>query len=498
VNNKQRKNRKSERGVALLVAMITVLLITGVAVAMIVAAGTESSINGNYKSTSSAYYAGLAGLEEVRGRMLASNPAPIAVAFAAANQVQYVVNPTAAAGETAASVLTLYPDTEYDAEFGSGKLAAATNLGNVNSIFTGAAIPGPMYKWVRMNPVTEQALHMDVDHSGGALDQANMLYYDTSTNPPSLRLGASATSYQVTEITALAVLPNGSRKLVQYLVTPQIFNLNFPSALTLAGTVGNFQGANSNPYKVNGNDGSGNPPAIAGCTPNQGAQVGIGVGAGLDTAGTATNQNYVTSQLPRPNNYTGSGGTPSVGTPTLNSTLSTPASLDQLVLDIKNNADVVMQPSPPPAPNFNNSGTTYNFGSSGTGYTWPSDMSASNPKVVFVDGSFDLGPNTGYGLLVVTGNFHYHGNSGWKGIILVIGDGTTTFDGQGGGNGEFDGAVFVATTRDASGNQLPTLGSVNFDISGGGGNGIYYNSCWIKQVNQPPTYKVLSFREVQN
>ena len=122
-------------------------------------------------------------------------------------------------------------------------------------------------------------------------------------------------------------------------------------------------------------------------------------------------------------------------------------------------------------------------------------MSASNPKVVFVDGSFDLGPNTGYGLLVVTGNFQYHGNSGWKGIILVVGDGTTTFLGNGGGNGEFDGAIFAATTRDASGNQLPNFGSVNFDINGGGGNGMYYNSCWINRVQQPPSYQILSFQE---
>ncbi len=108
-----------------------------------------------------------------------------------------------------------------------------------------------------------------------------------------------------------------------------------------------------------------------------------------------------------------------------------------------------------------------------------------------------MGPNTGYGLLVVTGNFHYHGNSGWNGIILVVGDGTTTFDGQGGGNGEFDGAIFVATTRDINGVQLNNFGTVNYDISGGGGNGAYYNSCWIKNVQQPPTYKVLSFREIQ-
>jgi hypothetical protein len=505
MNNTRKKHRSSEQGVALLVAMISLLLISAVAVAMIVASGTEGALNGNYRSSSSTYYAGLAGLEEARGRMLASNPNAIVVNFAAANQVQYIVNPTLAAGETAANVLTnpLYLDTEYDTEFGSGKLAAATKLANIDSIFKNTAIPGPMYKWVRMNPVTEKALNMDVDHDNLPPDQTGMLYYETANTPPSLVVVPagnvpSSSAYQVTEITALAVLPNGSKKIVQYLVTPQVFNLNFPSALTLAGTVGNFQGANSNPYQVNGNDGSGNPPAIPGCNPNQGAQVGIGVGAGLDTAGTATNLSYVTGQLPRPANYIGNNGPPSIGTPALNSTLSSTAALDQLVLDIKNNADVVMQPYPPPAPTFNNSGTIYNFGASGTGYTWPSDMSPTNPKVVFVDGSFDLGQNTGYGLLVVTGNFHYHGNSGWKGIILVVGDGTTTFDGQGGGNGEFDGAVFVATTRDANGNQLANMGSVNFDISGGGGNGIYYNSCWIKQVNQPPTYKVLSFREIQN
>src|SRR5947209_6970707 len=34
-------------------------------------------------------------------------------------------------------------------------------------------------------------------------------------------------------------------------------------------------------------------------------------------------------------------------------------------------------------------------------------------------------------------------------------------------------APFSPLRRDASGNQLATLGSVNFDISGGGGNGIY-------------------------
>jgi hypothetical protein len=203
----------------------------------------------------------------------------------------------------------------------------------------------------------------------------------------------------------------------------------------------------------------------------------------------------VTAGIPgnRTSHYSGlSGSTPDVATVGLNSTLSTPASLDQLVQNIRNNADAVI-PNPPNAPNVNNSGTTYNFGGPG----WPTNMSASNPQTVYVDGSFDLGPNTGYGLLVVTGNFTYHGNSGWNGVILVIGDGTTTFLGNGGGSGTFNGAIFAATTRNAAGAQLPSLGTVNFDITGGGGNGIYYDHCWVNNVQKPPTYKVLSFKEIQ-
>jgi len=80
--------------------------------------------------------------------------------------------------------------------------------------------------------------------------------------------------------------------------------------------------------------------------------------------------------------------------------------------------------------------------------------------------------------------------------VLVVGDGTTTFLGSGGGNNEFDGAIMVATIKDASGNLLPSLGSSSFDISGGGGNGVYYNSCWINSAQSPPTYKMLSYREI--
>ncbi len=502
MKNTLKKRSNSQDGVALLVAMITLLLISGVAVAMIVASGAESSINGNYRSSSSAYYAALAGLEEGRGRLLPASSNTIVGAFGIpafgtnmlVNQVTYILNPNAAAGETQGNIFNTYPDTQYDAEFGAGKLAAATKgpYAPSRASTNAAGIPGPMYKWVRINPVTESSLKMDVDNNG-TLDAANVLYYETANTPPSLTQVASSSAYQVLEVTSFAVLPNGTQKLMQYLVTPQVYGMDFPGALTLAGSVGTYSGATSNPYKINGQDGSGSPPAVPGCTiPNPPVvKDAIGVSS-------ATSAAVVAAGIPsnRADHYTGAGGnTPNVNPATMPSVFSSPAALDQLINNIKTNANVVI-PNPPNPQNYNNSGTTYNFGQSGPGYTWPA-MSASNPQTVYVDGSFDLGPNTGYGLLVVTGNFHYHGNSGWNGIILVVGDGTTTFDGQGGGNGEFDGAIFVATTRDVNGVQLNNFGTVNYDISGGGGNGAYYNSCWVKQVQQPPTYKVLSFREIQ-
>lgn len=509
-HSKRRKH--SESGVALFIAIFVLLLISAVAISLIVASGGESALAGNYRSSASAYFAGAAGLEEARGRLIPGNsnyfnstvPNFIPNTPLLVGQVRYVLNP--GPGESLATLLATYPDTEYATEFGAAPSPANTQtIASVSTVTSGGTTYyGPRFKWVRITPATEKSINTDVN-SDGVLNNVAPLYYDSAhlnaaAQPqPSLiippMIGVNpippSTAMQVLEITALAILPNGSQKTLQYVTTPVTYGLNFPSSLTLAGPIGNFQGANSNPYHINGADGSGSAPAVPGCTPSGPTVSAIGVSAGLDAAGNMTNQQLVDNSLPRPDHYTGTGGTPSVNNVTLNSSLNSPAALDQLVQTIRNNADAII-PNPPNPPNYNNSGTTYNYG--GTG--WPPDMSATNPKVVYVDGSFNLGPNTGYGLLVVTGNFQYQGNSGWNGIILVIGDGSTTFLGNGGGNGQFNGAIFAATTRDASGNQLSSFGNVSFDINGGGGNGIYYNSCWINRVQSPPSYQVLSFREL--
>ena len=124
-----------------------------------------------------------------------------------------------------------------------------------------ASLPGPSYKWVRINAITELALNVDVDGNGvidrlGApivMDPANV---DGSTgkpvpglvvsNPSSPPVAPTGTAVQALEITALAVAPNGGKRLLQYVVAPLIISpdaadQNFPAALTLDGNGVTYQ-----------------------------------------------------------------------------------------------------------------------------------------------------------------------------------------------------------------------------------------------------------------
>lgn len=503
---KSRKFRKQEEGVALLISIFVLMIISAVALAMVFAATTEGSLAGNYKLSTAARYAAMAGLEEARGRMLPKSPnyfnttnagfMPATGIALAVGQVRYILNP--APGEVVAptnlSSSTTYPDNEYQQEYNASVTTAVSQALNSVSPLNNGAVPGPSYKWVRITPATEKSLNIDVNNDT-VYDNTVSLFYDAAATPPAMMLGVpagagnpatapTATAKPVFEVTALAVVPGGGEKLLQYVITATTFNMNFPSALSLPGSNVAFSGANSNQWFADGVDGSGNPPAVPGCTPNQPTVPAVGV----TSTPLVNNVNNVLGGIPgnRLSHYTGATSpsnqtltTPSVSNVSLNNTMQTPAELNTLVQTITQNADLVVS-------------------GNATQANMPSQMSVNNPMVVVVDGNFSMTGNyTGYGLLVVTGNFAYSGTTGWKGIVLVVGDGTTTFLGSGGGNNEFDGAIMVATIKDANGNLLPALGTDSFDISGGGGSGVYYNSCWINNAQTPPTYKMLSFREIQ-
>src|SRR5271167_1566558 len=72
---KDRKtHRSSEDGIALLIAIFVLLLISVVAISLLVSSGTETALGTNYRTSSTVYYAAIAGLEEARGRLLPKNP----------------------------------------------------------------------------------------------------------------------------------------------------------------------------------------------------------------------------------------------------------------------------------------------------------------------------------------------------------------------------------------------------------------------------------------
>lgn len=484
--------RTAESGVALLISLFALLLICVVGIALIMASGTDSALTGNYHSATSVYYAALAGLEEGRGRMLAksANYLPTALALPAGSlpapgQVWYILNPLP--GETVApwdlSTPTTYPDTEYAQE--SGGIPPPTSspaMLSTNSVYvpptTQQVLPGPIYKWVRINAVTVgSALANGVNVNPNVTLQGTPVLYANGH----LYADAVPGGVQALEITSLAAMPNGSQRILQYVVAPITLGLSFPAALTLDGNGVNYTGSTG--FTVTGIDSqSNNPVAAPSCTPNAPPVAAVGYTNGPD--GTS-----ILAAIPTPGaGYTGapqynagpSGTTPNVGLVTMPPSWQTPATLNALVQTIAQNADVNIPAANTPA----------------TPSIFPPTMSPTNPVTVVVNGDLSVSnwAQTGYGVLVVTGNLSFGPHDSWDGIVLAIGKGTlsTTSPSV---SGNVYGAVVLATTVDGSGNPLPTLGAPTIMMTGGG-NSIYYSSCWINYVQSPLSYKILSFREI--
>ena len=470
-------SRKSEHGAALFIAIFALLLVSVVAMGLMDMAGTETSLNSNYKTSMQAFYDAKAGVEEGRGRLWLGHPNALGGFVMApgttmgVGEVRYILNP--ATGEvvnpTDMAANNPYADRQYSTEWGSNP---PTNAPTIGSISAQAGTPGPLFKWVRITPRTELSAGMDVN-GDSVIDNTNPLYYDGSQQMLSNQIPVNDPAYQVFEVTGLAVTPGGSQRIVQYTVAPTILNLNFPSALTFDGPAPLYNAPSSNPFNMNGNDRSGSNP-LPGCTvPVQPTKAAVGVINSGDIAGAA-------SSIPsnRLDHYLGTGGTPSVGNVSglLPTSEQSVANLQSLVQNLTNVANNVL------------TGPVSGLSAAQLG-------SAANPQITVVNGDLTLsGSGTGYGILVVTGNLTFSGDFGWRGVVLVIGQGN--LQESGGGSNEFDGAVLVAKTLDAAGNPLAALGTPVVNWNGGGGNGVFYDSCWINNAASGVTYKVLSFREI--
>jgi hypothetical protein len=500
--------RRTEAGIALLISIFILLLISVVAIALIVSAGTESALAGNYRSSTGVYYAALAGVEEVRSRLGTKSPdsfkntdpgflpppgTPLAVC-----SVHYVLNSLGTESVTPWVAGSTYTDNEYGTEFASSSCTMPSSPPTASSMWNRSPLntlpfPGPLYKWVRINAVSEQSLNLDVSPYDGSKSSTTPIYYDGAN------LNDRNIGNQVLEITALAVLPNGSQKLVQYLTAPVPINLTFNAALTLDGYDVQFSAPTSSNFWVRGDDnysvGSCNPGpstvAAVGYTSNSPdpSQNNIlsGIPSGPPPFGNPDRRNHYTNGNPMLNPYVSLIG--------VQTNMQTVGGLNSLVQDISQAADTIISPLPVD-PTTGLGTATFN--------DLPAAMSYSNPMTIVVNGNLSLAgwqANTGYGLLLVTGDFTWDPDSTWKGIVLVIGTGRMTS--SHGTDGEIDGAVFLAKTVNTSVSPYAALppssppGSASFvPLTDQNPAGIRYSTCWIKAAMPMANYKILAFHEI--
>jgi hypothetical protein len=507
-----KRNRKTSRspqgGIALLIAIFVLLLISVVAIALLVSSGTETALGANYRTSSTVYYAAIAGLEEARGRLLPKNPNSFVPAFIPPpgstfplGQTLYVINRLPGENIFPWDLSNAFYDNEYQTEFGTA--ASSAGWQSVDSVWNNniQGIPGPIYKWVRINAATEQSLFLHVNGTG-SYDNTTPIFFDPSHvnnlgNPwPSLVVGSTPTAVQALEVTALASLPTGSKKTMQYLVAPIPLDLSpiaprqlFTAALTLDGNNVVYQGPNSSSFKIVGDDVTTGRTCSTPTLPSIPA-------IGYTNSGDSSQSNITSGTSLYPGNYVGNqpplapAPAPSMSPVSLPISDESPAGLDSFAQKIVANADVIIPAGPPPLPPYTAHGSDL-----------PSAMSPANPMIVVVQGNLDLNGwhNTGYGILLVTGNLNYDPDASWNGIVLVIGQGTVT--GSRTGAGQFNGAFFVAQTRDPSTWTLLTgtsLGAASVQFASSmGGAGIRFDSCAISAALTPLTYKVLAFHEIR-
>jgi hypothetical protein len=305
-----------------------------------------------------------------------------------------------------------------------------------------------------------------------------------ATNPPigyQARLTASSSGYENKlqgtisppepariRVVATGYGPRGSSKTLEAIILNNYFSsLGAPATLTMVGppsaSNGNFtfNPGNSNTMMYSGADqaeGSSDIippvgtawPADCSADPCQDSnldQVIDGFGSKIDNTVVGTPANVADEVPPW---------------------LVTPAALDQTVKTLYNTA-------------LNSYDATNSTGRVFTG-TNPTSWgdNASGTGITFCDGDCTLGPVSGGGILIVTGQLTLKGNFDWHGLIIVTG--ANGILREGGGNGTIEGNIVLAPYDHSSmSDGVDPASNAGFlapkwDTNGAGNSNILYNS----------------------
>ena len=353
---------KSEKGVALIAALLALLLLTAIGMGMMYMSTTESAINSNFKAEETAYFAARAGVEEVRDRMLAANPNTIATLLPPAlpggtNGVLYVLQTGVAASDvtnlTASNPLA---DDELCHDFSFGGMTPVP--ANVRCStqpagggwFTTTPSVAPFaldYKWVRVTLKANSSTAYTVDAGQPAANQVCWNGISEVALPSGVAAcnALNPIANPVYMVTSLAVTPSGARRLVQQEISQTPIQ-GFPYGVFATGTGCGALGLGGGSKTFSFNSSTENPPSNP---PSNATTSGgnIGSNGNITVDGTGTSVNGTTSSAiggvgtcNKGNGITVSGG----------ATYGTPATIPVQTLPVP--------PMPNPLPPTNN--TTIN------------------------------------------------------------------------------------------------------------------------------------------
>ncbi|MFN2494223.1 MAG: hypothetical protein ABR501_15210, partial [Pyrinomonadaceae bacterium] len=122
--------------------------------------------------------------------------------------------------------------------------------------------------------------------------------------------------------------------------------------------------------------------------------------------------------------------------------------------------------------------------------------SGSPVGLTFVKGNYTMGPGSGSGTLVVTGELTTNGGTNFNGLLYVIGAGYVNRDG--GGGGAFYGANFIARVDwplAPEDTGLPGFGAPFFQFNGAGNATMQYDSLAVANALDLLSPPVLGVKE---
>ena len=535
---------KRERGVAMMVALLALLLLAAIGMGLMFMADTENSVNNNYRDAQKAYFAARAGAENVRVLLAPGGPlnAPAAgLAMPNPNStagVIYIENPSSTDGSVDPTSGGNYVDTELCqeqfAKFVNGGVTptAGPCPGVPAGYFTSPTtlsssdVPGLnganalAFKWVR---ITNKQNFMGLLHnqsvdgtagsptSGSAGQQVCWNGTQEVVANPGTCGALTPVANPVWLLTSLAVTPNlgnspGSRRMVQMevaltppLITPAPISTQAP--VTLQGS-----------YVVDGTDfcsckcttttsGSGsNATTSTSCTATNGFGSCYNQAHAVYTAGDVT-------QL-------GTSGHSIVDTtvnssPYVQQVKPWPYNIDDLINQYKaSSTSPSWSNNCVGTPNFFAIPPTYNVCGTFSQQTfgqYPTSMLGNNPVepapgsfttvTEYIPGSVHLTSGTnGSGILIVDGDLTLDGGLNWYGLILVRGQ--VTFTGGGGasntGGVNLYGSILAGEDVTA---QNQNLTSVDGDKFGGSTN-FHYDLCALKNLNNKRPPRLLATHEL--